>query len=81
MLEGRDANDLLAELRELQRKQVHPRDADTILSTVHKAKVNLTLFALVRVSSYREGGEAEIYRFLFFFMYFYSFYSSGYFVQ
>ncbi|CAM9340718.1 unnamed protein product, partial [Scytosiphon promiscuus] len=38
MLEGKDANDLLAELRELQRKQVHPREADTILSTVHKAK-------------------------------------------
>lgn len=39
MLDGKDANDLLAELRELQRKQVHPREADTILSTVHKAKV------------------------------------------
>lgn len=39
MLEGKDPRALLAELREIQRKQVHPREADTILSTVHKAKV------------------------------------------
>lgn len=39
MLEGKDPRALLDELRLLQRKQVHPREADTILSTVHKAKV------------------------------------------
>lgn len=39
MLDGKDPQALLSELREIQRKQVHPREADTLLSTVHKAKV------------------------------------------
>ncbi|CAM9815047.1 unnamed protein product [Ectocarpus sp. 4 AP-2014] len=38
MLDGKDPQALLSELREIQRKQVHPREADTLLSTVHKAK-------------------------------------------
>lgn len=39
MLESRDPGKLLAELYVLQRKQVAPKEADIILSTVHKAKV------------------------------------------
>ena len=40
VLEGRDPETLLEELKDLRRKQVHPKHADTILSTVHKAKVS-----------------------------------------
>ena len=39
MLQSSDPSVLLSELRELQRKQVSPSQADVILSTVHKAKV------------------------------------------
>ena len=40
VLEGKDPAALLEELRDLRRKQVDLKDADTILSTVHKAKVS-----------------------------------------
>lgn len=45
MLDGRDPSELLEELKGFRSKQVHPRNADTILSTVHKAKVRVRFSA------------------------------------